>query len=268
MKERTDDRLPATAPFPHAEAWLEMLSGAATSHARLARALDQQASDVHATQLLQELERERGRVARELHAGLGQPLAGIKLNAELMEQWSGDLPAGAGPALTRIKALAESALQQARAVSHCLHPPAWQQVNLSTALRELAATSGVDLKFTQVQVDVEEISPEPEWEAKVALYRCAQECIANAIRHSEGSNFSLSLKAADGWLELRVSDNGRGISESQQHGGLGLRAIRHHAGAAGGECRILSALANGALQNGGSGRNQGTTIVVRVPAGS
>ena len=93
--------------------------------------------------LFTELEKERSRIARELHAGAGQPLAGIKLHLEILEQSASGLtngtsktsdPPDSGQAdsirttIGRLQTLAEQALGQVRAVSHRLHPPDWQEI--------------------------------------------------------------------------------------------------------------------------------------------
>ena len=158
-------------------------------------------------------------------------------------------------ALNRLAVLSDQALDQVRSLSHRLHPAAWLGQGLSKALGELVDSSGIRKRFRTTLVAIEEIHPEPGRTAKAAIYRCAQECIANAIRHSEASSLAIPLQAMGEWLEFKVTDNGRSISEEAiRKGGLGLRAMREHAALAGGECRILTG-------------DQGTTIVLKVPAG-
>ena len=84
---------------------------------------------------LKELDRERSRIARELHAGAGQPPGGPStLNLEMLDDCSQSLPQPAREALQRLRALAEQALAQVRAVSHRLHPPEWQRLSIEEAL--------------------------------------------------------------------------------------------------------------------------------------
>lgn len=235
-----------------------MLTTAAKGHTRLVRAMARTgAADYRSlnyrAKLMAELEKERARMARDLHAGAGQPLAGIKLNAELLRQWADTMPESAREALSRLNILAEAALDQVRAVSHRLYPPAWQALGISEALQHLARTSGVEQKFEEVRLEIVAPAEDPPWPSRVALYRCAQEGISNAIRHSCGTAFRLTLQETGSFLELCVSDNGVGLPTTLDAEGIGLRAISEQATSAGGHCKFSTT-------PGG-----GTTIVVAVP---
>jgi signal transduction histidine kinase len=241
-------------PIPHAEAWASILSTAARSFAGIVRYAERAEELRYTGRLFREIELERARVARELHAGAGQPLAGIRFNTELLESWAEKMDQPQREALERVRVLSEQALDQVRSLSHRMHPSVWQRLGLTRALHELVDSSGARNRF-KTETAIEEICPEPGRNAKAAIYRCAQECIANAIRHSTGTSLSISLRNADGWLELRISDNGpRSADEDAGEDGLGLRAMEEHAALAGGDCRIRAS-------------QLGTVIVMRVPSG-
>jgi signal transduction histidine kinase len=195
--------------------------------------------------IVRELERERSRIARELHAGAGQPLAGIKLNLDMLDDCAAALPQAGREALERLQTLAEQALEQVRAVSHNLHPPDWQGLTTGDALRYLVQSSGL-MGRLEVELDIRPLPEEPSHAVKIAIYRCAQECISNVARHSGATRFSLSLMASGPMVELRLEDNGRGLpieSSSNTGGGskgIGLQAIREHTRALGGTCDISS----------------------------
>ena len=86
---------------------------------------------------IRQLELERQRLGRELHTGVGQLLAAIRMQLEVI---AAQLP---GPsllvqqALARISNLAADALEQVRTISKRLHPPEWQRLTLEAALRQL-----------------------------------------------------------------------------------------------------------------------------------
>jgi signal transduction histidine kinase len=202
--------------------------------------------------LLHELERERSRIARELHAGAGQPLAGIQLNLDLLGQCSAALPEAGRQALARLHTLAEQAMAQVRAVSHSLHPPEWQGLTIEEALRELVESSGL-AEHLDVAVDIRPLPAEPSHAAKIALYRCAQECISNVVKHSRATRFEIALDSSGGLVELRMRDNGAGFpQETPGSQGIGLRAIHEHAAALGGSGDISSG-------------PDGVRICVRIP---
>jgi signal transduction histidine kinase len=196
--------------------------------------------------IVRELERERSRIARELHAGAGQPLAGIKLNLEMLDDCAAVLPQTGRDALARMQTLTEQALEQVRAVSHSLHPPDWQGLTIEEALRDLIQSSGLAGRI-EVKIDIQPLPAEPSHTVKIAIYRCAQECISTVARHSGATQFALSLVAVAGssnspMVELRLEDNGRGfpVEPASSPKGIGLMAIREHAQALGGICHISS----------------------------
>jgi signal transduction histidine kinase len=227
-------------------AWADMLSRIGHKNSRLydvlVRDLKTRNSRSRGTgmAIVRELERERTRIARELHAGAGQPLAGIKLNLEMLDVWATILPQAGREALARIQTLAEQAIEQVRAVSHHLHPPEWQGLTTEDALYRLIQSSGL-MSRLKVEIDIRPLPFEPSHAVKIAIYRCAQECISNVVRHSGATRFSLSLRAQGSMVELLLEDNGRGFPQESSGGkGIGLVAMREHAVELGGVCYISS----------------------------
>jgi len=249
-------RASATIRYPDGGAWAEMLAGICVKNARLGDAVSRKWPARKSTApLLKELERERSRIARELHAGAGQPLAGIKIHLEILEECTSaiDDPAKTDSmrvTIDRLHTLAEQALGQVRAVSHRLHPPAWQEMTLNKALESLVDSSGLaGLNLTKSLPALDE---EPSHAVKVQIYRCAQECISNIVRHSGATEASMSLKADAANVVLTVTDNGHGFDTGAHSGGIGLKAISENAQSLGGTARVTSSGA-------------GTRIVVKIP---
>jgi two-component system NarL family sensor kinase len=198
--------------------------------------------------VVHELDAERRRLGRELHAGVGQPLAGIRMNLEILDSFAASLPATAIAALDRLHRLTDEALEQTRALAHRLHPPAWQQLPLREALRQLFENIGIE---TVLAVDAS--LAEPAHSTRAALYRCAQECLSNVIRHSGATRVEVSLRLAGPRIELAVGDNGHGIKEMGN--GIGIASIRERAAELGGYVTVSS-------------NHTGTTVVVSIPADS
>jgi signal transduction histidine kinase len=242
---------PVEGNRPEMIAWADMLSRIGHKNSRLydmlARDLKTRNPDSRSTGgvIVRELERERTRIARELHAGAGQPLAGIKLNLEMLDSWAAALPQAGREAFARVQTLAEQALEQVRAVSHHLHPPDWQALTTGDALYHLIQSSGL-MDLLEVEIDIRPLSLEPSHAVKIAIYRCAQECISNVVRHSGATRFSLSLMSQGSMVELRIEDNGRGFPPESSSGkgsggnGIGLVAIREHSVELGGVCDVSS----------------------------
>jgi len=250
------DRANVAIRYPDGGAWAEMLAEICDKNTRLSDAVSQKwPARKNSAPLLAELERERSRIARELHAGAGQPLAGIKIHLEILEECAFAVDDSTKmdsvrTTIGRLQTLAEQALGQVRAVSHRLHPPAWQQMTLNKALESLVDSSGLTgLKLTKSLATLDE---EPAHAAKVQIYRCAQECISNIVRHSGATEASISLRAEGGNVVLTITDNGHGFDTGATSGGIGLKAIAENAHSLGGAARITSSAA-------------GTRIVVKIP---
>src|SRR4029077_7747601 len=113
------------------------------------------------------------RIARELHAGAGQPLAGIKMNLEMLDDCFAALSPQGRETLARLQTLTQQALGQVRAVSHSLHPPAWQNLTTGEALHNLIEFSGLASRL-DLHLNIERLSVEPPHATKIAIYRCAQ----------------------------------------------------------------------------------------------
>src|SRR5207302_6800220 len=108
----------------------------------------------------EQLERERARLARELHTGVGQALSAIKVHVELIEGKAPDLPTPVREFLDRIGQLAREAAAEVSAVSRRLHPLEWQGLSLVEAVRNLWQKSGIPERF-QGSLDLPDLTAEP-----------------------------------------------------------------------------------------------------------
>jgi two-component system, NarL family, sensor kinase len=207
---------------------------------------------------IRQVELERQRVGRELHTGVGQLLAAIRMQLEVIASQLPDPPVPVLQALGRISTMAADALDQVRSISKRLHPPEWQRLTLEAALRQLWENSGIADRFDGA-ADIQPLPSEPELEIKTLMYRAAQEALSNLMRHARASSISLSLRPQDGAVELTIRDNGVGFdvgtlfaAPASLSSGIGLRSIRDQAADVGGNFGIES------------GPN-GTTLVIKAP---
>lgn len=207
---------------------------------------------------IRQLELERQRVGRELHTGVGQLLAAIRMQLEVIASQLPDPPLPVLQALGRISTLAADALDQVRGISKRLHPPEWQRLSLGDALRQLWENSGIADRF-EGAADIQPLPSEPEFEIKTLMYRATQEALSNLMRHARASSISLGLRPRNGSVELSIRDNGVGFdvgamfaAPASLTAGIGLRSIRDQAADVGGNFEIES------------GPN-GTTLIIKAP---
>ena len=181
---------------------------------------------------IRQIERERRRVGRELHTGVGQTLAAIRLQLEVIGAELPLPPPRVMQALESISSLCANALEQVRSVSKRLHPPEWQRLTLEEAVRQLWELSGIRERFTG-DLRIQPLPQEPEPEIKALLYRTIQEALSNIVRHAKASRIDLELRPEGDRVLLTISDNGIGFdlealraAPASVTAGIGLRSIR------------------------------------------
>jgi signal transduction histidine kinase len=240
---------PADAPRRHGSG-LAPLEGSLLRHCFRLMAAER---DLHARVrrgrsggAVRQIERERQRLGRDLHTGVGQLLAAIRLQLEVVNGQLTDPPASVSQALGRISTLVGDALDQVRALSHRLHPPEWQRLTLSSALDQLWSLSGIPARF-EASLRIEPLPADPGLEVKTLVYRAAQEALSNIAQHAQATRVEASLAARGGWIELRVADNGVGFNLAgffsappSVASGIGLRSIREQAAGLGGRLDIAT----------------------------
>jgi len=155
---------------------------------------------------IRQIELERQRLARELHTGVGQTLAAIRLQIEVISTELPDPPPRVGQALDSISALAGGALEQVRSVSQRLHPPEWQRLTLGSALRQLWEISGIPDRF-EGELRLDPLPLEPVLEVK-ALYHRDNPIILGVPPEKppyEAHRFRQYLRSANLRRELRLA---------------------------------------------------------------
>jgi signal transduction histidine kinase len=181
---------------------------------------------------------ERGRLARELHDTLLQGLSGIVFQLEAIAKRVA-LEQAVRARLEQILEQARSIMEDTRASVRGLRSSALDRSDLVSAIRRLAAPG--DDGEPQIEVAIEGTAQTlPESLAR-NLLRIAQEAVANARKHAGAKRVTVRLRFSDGTLELRVSDDGPGITpavESRPH--FGLLTMRERATEVGGVLRVQS----------------------------
>lgn len=184
--------------------------------------------------------RERERLARDLHDGLGQELTAVALMLRTLEleqqrmRGNGTAPGSIAPIIDIVNGLIRSTSEIARGI---FARPATEQ-GLPAALQQLAQSAALR---SGVSIDCR-LGVPPDYPLAPAradhLYHLAQEAITNALRHAHPNHILLELALEAGALRLTIRDDGRGIPADRSGPGLGLRIMQFRANEAGGELRI------------------------------
>jgi signal transduction histidine kinase len=200
--------------------------------------------------IAREQEAERARLARELHDGTAQELAGLITLAAVAER---QLDANGGAAkstLERLRGQAEEAYQGVRRSSHALRPPMLDDFGLVPTLGRYL-TQFEEATNIKVDYGADDLDDLPD-DVELALFRVAQECMENVRKHSGSTHASLHLGRRHGRVALSVADSGRGLSSEREHG-IGLASMRERVESLGGELVVDSR------------PGAGTRVIVSIP---
>jgi signal transduction histidine kinase len=174
-------------------------------------------------------EKERHRIASDLHDGIGQTLSGIKISLENTLEGCAHMSGEDRERLEGILAKLQAGIEEVRRTAMNLRPATLDHFGIIATLdwfcREFA------LQATQLQVEKEievEEDQVPE-EIKVSIFRVVQEGFNNVVRHAGAGTVSLSLYRTEQRLVLLVCDDGVGMDLKASGGryeGLGLLSMR------------------------------------------
>ena len=195
-------------------------------------------------------ERERSRIARELHDEVGQALTAVMLQLERTSQRA-DGPVRGG--LEEAREGLRASLEDVREIARRLRPEALDDLGLASALAAL--TNDVSRRTgVRVQRRLASDLRALELDEELVVYRVAQEALTNVARHSEALRAWVSLGPGDdGRVTLTVRDAGRGFDMTEHAGGTGLRGMRERAVLIGASFDIQSR------------PGHGTTVRLRLP---
>lgn len=198
-------------------------------------------------------EREKVRIARELHDELGQVLTVQQLDLEMLSNEIKSMPPRARQRLGAMRSRIDDALAVTRRIASDLRPLVLDDLGLVAAfdwlLSQAKTRRGIEGTL-EVRGDATTLRSE----LATALFRIAQECLTNVMRHANARQAILQLDIGPQTIMLRVQDDGCGIDPHAVCHGLGLLGIQERARLLGGEAAIESA-------PGG-----GTVVQVRLPA--
>lgn len=211
---------------------------------------------IRTSSVLEGQERERRKIARELHDGLGQMLTALKFNIQ-----------GIKPAATPeeqeyidgIKHMLQDTILEVRRISFDLMPSVLNDFGLSAALLHLSerfslnGVNNVSIEFVGAR-DIGRF----EKNIEINTYRIIQEALNNAIKYAEATNITLDLQFESGRIRFSVQDNGKGFTPQDKRktdgSGRGMTNIRERVSLLNGNLIFNSII------------EEGTTITVEIPA--
>jgi signal transduction histidine kinase len=200
------------------------------------------------SQLLLAEEKERKRIVRELHDGLGQSLSAIAFNVRSTLERVGDKVKSGFESLEAIMPIIQQSIEEVRRIGMNLRPALLDDLGLLPTIEWFVrdyqkAYPGIRV---QKQTEIEETQvPDP---LKTVIYRMLQEAMNNIAKHSKANLVSISLmRRKDDRTELVIEDNGIGFDMESVKKGLGLGSMRERAELSGGSFDIESVKGRGTV---------------------
>lgn len=193
-------------------------------------------------------EKERTRIARELHDGLGGMMAAVKMNYSMLqnhyEQLAPTNPGIEAHDFEEIHEMLDEVNNELRRTAYNLMPNILALHGIAEALK-MYVDSINNYKHLYINL---QINGEPGIEDKffeLTLYRITQELIQNVMKHAEATNMLIQLTFAGSRITLQVKDNGKGFDTTLVNTGLGLKNIHFRVQSFGGEIAVTSSASTG-----------------------
>lgn len=205
-------------------------------------------------QILQAQEKERHRLARELHDEAAQALTSLLVHLRLLER--AHTPEEAQQRVQELRVLTAQALEEVRRVALDLRPTILDDLGLGPALAwrvdEFNKVEGMHATIT-----ISGLEQRLPRDVELVFYRVGQESLSNVARHAQAHEVTVHLQQSNGQVTLEISDDGRGFAPTAVQGhdgqGFGLLGMSERLGMITGELTIDSA------------PGRGTRVVARAP---
>ena len=231
------------------------LIAGALHQARLHRQLSarERAHENFAEQVIAAQESERRRLAGDIHDGISQRLVGLTYRLDAAARFVDDADHdAAAEQLEKARDLVDLTLAEARSAISGLRPPVLDDLGLAGGLASLASS------IPEVDLDLHLADDRLPEHIEVALYRIAQECAQNVVKHARALAATVSFAVRDGVATLEVTDNGVGFdagsaTTADPQMGYGMLSMAERADLVGGKLTVRSR------------PGSGTTVTVTVP---
>ncbi len=168
--------------------------------------------------LMEGEEKERFRIAKELHDGVNGDLSAIKYKLTSMLEHNTTV-------VNEVVAMIDKSCEQVRAISHNLVPPSLEKFNLIEALADYCSTMD---EVHEPKIDFQHIGEHPQLSKnnEINIYRIVQELVSNSIKHAEAKRITVQISNRENNIQITIEDNGKGFDPNKVDSkGIGLKNI-------------------------------------------
>ncbi|NDI98046.1 sensor histidine kinase [Flavobacterium sp. LaA7.5] len=204
--------------------------------------------------MLEGQEKERQRIANELHDNLGSMLATLKINFENLKLRKSEINEDENRLYQKTDDLIEEAYQKVRRLAHAKNAGVYASEGLIPALKKLVQKVSIPKKL-KVDFIPYGFNERLDNSQEITIFRIVQELITNIIKHAQATEASIQLTHHDDLINIIIEDNGVGFSTDKMNAedGMGIAAIQKKTEQLGGSFIIDST------------PGKGTTILIDLP---
>lgn len=201
--------------------------------------------------MLEGQEKERQRLASDLHDSAGATIAAARLHFDNLAK--DNASATSKIQFEKTKALLDQAYQEVRSMAHIKNSGVIAKQGLLPAIENLARQ--VSMSELQITVSDYGLTERIDNSLEITIFRIVQELVTNIVKHSKATEAHISLTQHDDSLNIVVEDNGKGFKydKTKSENGMGLSSIRRRVTFINGSFDVESS------------PNQGTTILIDIP---
>lgn len=178
--------------------------------------------------LVEGQEKERKRIAKDLHDRLGSMLSAIKLQFSALEERLDKVQVEQSERYRHVFVMLDDAVTEVRRISHDMVRTSLAQFGLAGALKDLRDAVHVPGKL-EMELDLFGLDERLEQNLEIALYRMVQEAVSNILKHAEARHVSVQVTRSGKSVNVMVEDDGRGFDPSKAAEGMGTGNIRERA---------------------------------------
>jgi signal transduction histidine kinase len=169
--------------------------------------------------LIEGEEKERFRIAKELHDGVNGDLSAIKYKLSTLLEMNNTI-------IKEAIIMIDNSCNQVRAISHNLVPPSLENFNLLEAVEEYCEKSDTShtekITFQHLGDEVNMLKKE-----EINIFRIIQELVTNSIKHANATEINVQISCRNKTMQITVEDNGKGFDKEKAEGkGIGLVNIQ------------------------------------------
>lgn len=198
--------------------------------------------------VIESQEKERKRIAEELHDSVGQMLALVKLNLSRIEANDQQPNPDTNKLIQQTSTLLDESIDEVRTISHHLMPPDLKTKSLTEIVANLLSKNE-NARGLKYQFHSYGLADNLSEAIKFTIYRIIQEIIHNVIKHASAGQVSMSITQTDDGINLMVEDDGIGFNTNLVGSGLGLKNIHSRVKLLNGYFDVDSSLNRGTIYN-------------------